>query len=80
MVNISWYMAAKYCNWLSKEEGIPEDQWCYEITEQGTKVKANYLRLTGYRLPTDAEMEIATRAGALTSRTLRGERRVAAEV
>ncbi len=68
VVNISWYMAAKYCNWLSKEERIPEDQWCYEITEQGTKVRANCLSLTGYRLPTEAEMEDATRAGALTSR------------
>src|SRR5690348_4287646 len=32
------------------------------------KLKANYLSLTGYRLPTEAEMEYATRAGALTSR------------
>jgi len=33
-----------------------------------TKLKENYLTLTGYRLPTEAEMEHATRAGALTSR------------
>ena len=33
-----------------------------------TKLKANYLSLTGYRLPTEAEMEYATRAGAVTSR------------
>ena len=33
-----------------------------------TKLKANYLSLTGYRLPTEAEMEYATRAGAMTSR------------
>jgi formylglycine-generating enzyme required for sulfatase activity len=25
-----WYQAAAYCNWLSQQEGIPEDQWCYE--------------------------------------------------
>ena len=55
--------------WLSKEEGIPDDQWCYEIKGQvQRKLKANYLSLTGYRLPTEAEMEYATRAGALTSR------------
>jgi formylglycine-generating enzyme required for sulfatase activity len=33
-----------------------------------TGLRKNYLSLTGYRLPTEAEMEYATRAGALTSR------------
>jgi len=65
---VVWYEAAAYCNWLSKEEGIPEDQWCYEIKGQATKLKENYLGLSGYRLPTGAEMEYATRAGALTCR------------
>ena len=31
-------------------------------------MKENYLSLSGYRLPTEAEMEYATRAGAVTSR------------
>ena len=47
---------------------------------QVTKLKANYLSLSGYRLPTEAEMEFATRAGAVTSRYLRRNGRVAAEV
>jgi formylglycine-generating enzyme required for sulfatase activity len=69
VVAMSWYQAAAYCNWLSKEEGIVEDQWCYEIKDgRVTKLKANYLSLSGYRLPTGAEREYATRAGALTSR------------
>ncbi len=28
-VNVSWYDAAAYCNWLNEREGIPQEQWCY---------------------------------------------------
>ena len=68
VVATSWFQAAAYCNWLSMQEGIPEDQWCYEMKGDVTKLKANYLKLSGYRLPTEAEMEYATRAGAVTAR------------
>jgi len=68
-VNVSWYEAASYCNWISKEEGIDSKQWCYETNEKGqvTKIRENYLALAGYRLPTEAEMEYAIRAGAKTT-------------
>ncbi len=69
--NTSWYAAAAYCNWLSEQAGIAEEQWVYLPNEKGEYAEGMSIKqdntLSGYRLPTKLEWDLVCRAGTSSS-------------
>ncbi len=57
VVQVSWEDAAKYCNWLSEQEGLPP--FYRTEADKNDKEKINVIgfnpQSNGYRLPTEAE-------------------------
>ena len=50
VVNLDWNDAARYCNWLSEQQGLPK-----AYIEDNDKMVAVNPATTGYRLPMEAE-------------------------
>jgi hypothetical protein len=72
-ISIRWYDAARYCQWLSEKEGLPKSEWCFpgiwDLEDGATlQLPPNIATRRGYRMPTEAEMELACRGGSNDSR------------
>ena len=80
VVGTSWYQAAAYCNWLSKEEGIPKTSGVTRSRGQSDEAEGELPEFDGVSVAHGSGDGVCDPCGSVDEPVLRRDGRVAAEV